>query len=293
MELYDSVNRNKRNSLALMFVMLILVFAVAWAISYVVRLGSFGLILALILSGVYAWGGYFYSDKIVLSMSNARLADRKQYPHYINAVEGLAIAAGIPTPAAYVVEDDAPNAFATGRDPQHASVAVTTGLLKIMDRYELEGVLAHELSHVKNYDIRFATLVVVLVGAIAIMGDIAMRMLFFGGGRRDEKGGNGILMLIGLAFIVLAPIFAQLVHLAISRKREFLADASSVQLTRDPSGLGSALAKIGKSTLRVKNATDTTASLYIANPIPNKFLSLFSTHPPIEERIAALKKIAA
>jgi len=291
MELYESVNRNKRNSILLIFVMLALVFAVAWALTYVTRLGTFGLILALLLSGAYAWGGYFYSDKIVLKMSNAKPADKKQYPHYVNAIEGLAIAAGIPMPAAYVIEDDAPNAFATGRDPLHASVAVTTGLLKIMDRYELEGVLAHELSHIKNYDIRFATLVVVLVGAIAIMGDFAMRMLFYGGGRRDSKGGGGLLLILGLALIILAPIFAQLVHLAISRKREFLADASSVQLTRDPSGLSSALAKIGKSTLRVKNATDATASLYISNPLPNKFLSLFSTHPKIEERIAALKKI--
>lgn len=291
MELYESVNRNKRNSLLLMLAMLILVFALAWAITYVVRMGSFGAVIALLLSGLYAWGGYYYSDKIVLSMSNAKPADKKQYPHYVNSVEGLAIAAGIPAPRAYVIEDDAPNAFATGRDPQHAAVAVTTGLLKQMDRYELEGVLAHELSHIKNYDIRFATLAVVLVGAIAIMGDFAMRMLFYGGGRREGKGGGGILLIVGLALIILAPIFAQLVHLAISRKREFLADASSVQLTRDPSGLSSALVKIGKSTLRVKNATDTTASLYIANPLPNKFVALFSTHPKIEDRIAALKKI--
>ncbi|MBS3069783.1 M48 family metallopeptidase [Candidatus Micrarchaeota archaeon] len=291
MELYESVNRNKRNSLLLMLLMLAVVFATAWAISYLVNMGAFGAILALVIAFAYAIGGYYYSDKIVLSMSGAKPADRRVHAHYVNTVEGLAIAAGIPSPAAYVIEDDAPNAFATGRDPQHAAVAVTTGLLKTMDRYELEGVLAHELSHVKNYDVRFATIAVVLVGAVAIMGDIAIRMMFFGGGRRDGKGGNAILMVVGIALIILAPIFAQLVHLAISRKREFLADASAVQLTRNPLGLSSALEKIGKSKMRVKNATDATASLYIANPIPNKLMSLFSTHPPIEERIAALKRI--
>lgn len=291
MELYEAASRNRRNSLILMLIMFAAVFAAAWAISYVVDMGALGVVLALALSFAYAFGGYYYSDKIVLAVSGAKPADRKEHAHYINTIEGLAIAAGIPAPKAYVIEDEAPNAFATGRDPKHAAVAVTSGLLKLMDRYELEGVLAHEMSHVKNYDVRFATIAVVLVGAVAIMGDFAMRMMFFGGGRRDERGGNPALLIIGIALIVLAPIFAQLVHLAISRKRELLADASAVQLTRDPSGLASALEKIGKKNMRVKNATDATASLYIANPLPNKIMSLFSTHPPIEERIAALKKI--
>ncbi len=289
-ELYDQIGRNKRNSLILMLFMLILVAATLWAFSYIMNFGDFGFILAIFIAIVYVLIGYYWSANIVIAMSGAKEADKQEYPYLYNTVDGLSIAAGIPMPKIYVVNDPAPNAFATGRDPQHSIVAVTTGLLDMMNRQELEGVLAHELSHIKNYDIRFMTFAVVMVGLIAILGNLAMRMLFFGGGRDDRKG-SGMLMLIGIVFIILAPIFGTLVRLAISRKREFLADADAALLTRYPDGLASALQKIAGSNMKVKNASDTTASLYIADPLGKKFLGMFASHPPLQERIAALKKM--
>ena len=288
---YDAIGENKRNSLLLILVVFALVVAMAVSIAYVTKLGPIGPVLAVIIAIAYSIGGYYYSDSVVLAISGAKPAEKKEYPYYYNVAEGLSIAAGIPMPKLYVIEDNAANAFATGRDPQHSAIAVTTGLLKLMNRAELEGVVAHEMSHIKNYDIRFATLAVVMVGMVSIMGSFATRYLFWGGGRdRGGKGGgNAILMIIGLALIILSPIIAQLVRLALSRQREFLADATGAQITRYPPGLASALEKIGKAGGAVKGATDATASLYFANPLPGKLMSLFSTHPAVEERVKRLK----
>lgn len=288
-QLYDQISGNKWKSWALMLLIFILVIFVGLFFGWLTGLGDFGLLLALIFAVGYSFVGYYYSDKIVLSVSGAKEADPKKYAYLCNVVEGLAIAAGVPAPKVYVIEDSAPNAFATGRDPQHGAVAVTTGLLEMMDRKELEGVIGHELSHIKNYDVRFATIAVVMVGAIAIMANFALRLSFFGSGERRKGGGGAFLLIIGIILIILAPIFAQLVQLAISRKREYLADASGALLTRYPEGLASALEKLSKSKEPVKHASSATAPLYITNPLPGKFLGLFSTHPPIEDRIKALR----
>lgn len=270
-----------------MFVISLLVIFVAGFFGYLTGLGEFGLVLALFIAIAYSFFGYYYSDKIVLSISGAKEADPRKYPYLCNTVEGLSIAAGIPAPKAYVIEDSAPNAFATGRDPKHGAVAVTTGLLNMLNRKELEGVIGHEISHIKNYDIRFATMAVVMIGMISIMGNLALRMMFYG--RRDRKGAGGLILIIGLVLIILAPIFGQLVRLAISRKREYLADASSALLTRYPDGLADALEKLDKSKEKVKNASDATASLYIVNPLSGKLSGLFATHPPIDKRVKALR----
>ena len=288
-QLYDQISRNKRKSYILIISAFILVLIVGYFFGYLTGLGDFGIMFAFILAILYNIIGYYYSDKIVMSISGAREVDKKEYPYLYNTIEGLSIAAGIPVPRMYVIEDDAPNAFATGRDPKHGAIAVTTGLLKIMNRQELEGVIAHEMSHINNYDIRFATLVVILVGVVSIMGNIALRTMFHSRGRREK--GNGILLVIGLVLMILAPIFGELVRLAISRKREFLADASGALLTRYPEGLASALEKIGKTKKIVKNANETTAPLYIADPLPGKLLGLFSTHPPVEERVGILRSM--
>jgi heat shock protein HtpX len=292
-KLYDQISGNKWKSWALMLAIFVLVIITGFFFGYMTGLGDLGLLLALFLAVAYSFFGYYYSDRIVLGISGAKEADPNKYPNLCNTVEGLAIAAGIPAPKAYVIEDSAPNAFATGRDPAHGAIAVTTGLLNMMNRKELEGVIGHEMSHIKNYDIRFATIAVVMVGMISIMGNIAMRILFYGGyrGGGERRKGEAVLLIIGIILIILAPIFAQLVRLAISRKREFLADASGALLTRYPDGLADALEKLGKSTEGVKNASDVTAPLYIVNPLSGKISGLFSTHPPIEERIKALREM--
>jgi heat shock protein HtpX len=237
-------------------------------------------------------GSYWFSDKIVVAMAGAKPAGDAEYPELHNVVENLAITAGLPKPKIYVINDPAPNAFATGRNKEHAVIAVTTGLLAMMDRSELEGVLAHELSHIGNRDMLVSTVAVVLVGFITIAADIFLRSNIFGGGNRDEKQ-NPILMIVAVAFIVLAPIAATLIRLAISRKREFLADASGALLTRYPEGLANALRKIGSYQAPMRRASNATAHLYISNPFgPSAAMSglakLFMTHPPIEERIKAL-----
>jgi heat shock protein HtpX len=227
---------------------------------------------------------------MILGMSGAKEAKKDEYPFLYNVVEGLAIASNIPMPKLYVIQDPSPNAFATGRDPQHASVAVTSGLLSMLKREELEGVIAHEISHIANFDIRFSMIAVVFVGAIALLGDMAWRMMYLGGGGRGrDRGGGGILIIIGLLFVILAPIFASLVRFAISRQREYLADANGARMTRYPAGLASALEKIKNAGIPTAGANDTTASLYFSNPFPNKLGFVFATHPPIDERIKRLK----
>ena len=236
---------------------------------------------------------YWFSDKIVLSLSGAHLADRKQYFDLYTTVENLSITAGLPMPKVYVINDTAPNAFATGRDAKHAVVAVTTGLLAILEKNELEGVIAHELSHIGNRDMLISTVAVVLVGFVSILADVFMRSLWFGGDRdNDNKGGNA-LVIIGIILSILAPIFAMLIQLAISRKREFLADASGALLTRYPEGLASALGKISQYSKPMNRQSKAIAHLYIADPkgasLGKTIRGLFSTHPPAEDRIKVLR----
>ena len=256
--------------------------------------------MALIVSGIMSFGSYYYSDKIVLSISGAKEANRKQYFDFYTVTENLSLASGLPKPKLYVIDDSAPNAFATGRDPEHAVVCATTGLLDKLNRTELEGVIAHELTHVKNYDIRLMSIVSVLVGTIALLGDWFLRMSLWGRGNRDKdnKEAGALFIILGLIFAILSPIIAQLIQLAISRQREFMADAGSVSITRQPSGLISALKKISADQEPLEVANKATAHLYISNPFKKShtsgvsmFANLFNTHPPMDKRIAALEKM--
>ncbi len=295
--LYQQIQSNKRNSLLLILFVLAAVIAAVAAYSYAVR-GDFVLpVIAAIIAVPSSLIGYYQGDKIALLTNRAHELPDEAAPDVHNVIENLAITAGIPKPKIYLIDSPALNAFATGRDPEHASIAVTTGLIQNLTRTELEGVLAHELSHVKNYDIRFATLVAIFVGFVVILSDLFTRSMFWGGGRRRNSDGEGgqagaILFVVGLVFLILSPIFAKLVQLAISRQREYLADSSGVLLTRYPEGLASALEKIGHSS-PLETAGKATAHLYISNPFKSRALTgLFSTHPPIEERIKRLRSIA-
>lgn len=283
---YDEISRNKRDSYLLMLTVFLILIGIAYIVSSIFE-STFLLILMTFISIVYILTGYYYSDRIVLAVSGAREVDPKRYIYLHNVVEGLSIAAGIPKPKVYIINDDAPNAFATGRDPEHSAVVVTTGLLKIMNREELEGVISHEISHIKNYDIKFMTLIAVLVGLVSMIANISTRMLLFGRGNR--RNGNIILMIIGLILIILSPIFANLIRLAVSRRREFLADATGAKITRYPDGLANALEKLKTHNTHVKTATDATAHLFIASPLKKKISNLFSTHPPLDERIRRLR----
>ncbi len=297
--MYEQISRNKWKSAALIVFFMAFIFVLTWFFEYVTGWGKGGLVLAVVVSMVMAAGGYYSSDKVVLAISRARPATKEEYPYLYNVVEGLAIAAGVPAPRCYVIDDTAPNAFATGRNPQHAVICVTTGLLQKLNRVELEGVVAHEMSHIKNFDIRLQTVVVVMAGIVALLSDWMLRSFFWGGRRRGGRGrGSGgagaVLVIVGLALAVLAPFFATIIQLAVSRKREFLADASGAMLTRYPAGLASALRKIAADTEPLEAANKATAHLYIVNPLKNlkgTVNKLFSTHPPIEERIAALEKM--
>ena len=294
--IYEQISRNKRNSILLCILFIIFVGFFGWVFGRLTALGNMGIVLAVLIATIWAFGSYYYSDRIVLVISGARQLEKYEFPHLFHAVEGLAIAAGIPAPRVYVIEDSAPNAFATGRNPEHAIVCVTTGLLQKLNRLELEGVIAHELSHVKNYDILFGSLVVVMVGVVALLSDWILRSFLWGGDRRRREEGGGqaaaILLIVGMLLAILAPIIAQLVRLAISRKREFLADASGAMLTRYPKGLADALRKLDADTEPLEAANKATAHMYIVNPLKEHggvINNLFSTHPPIEERIKALE----
>lgn len=254
----------------------------------------------LVFSGLATFSSYFFSDKLVIASSGAKLADKKTYRQLYTTVENLSIAAGIPMPKVYVVDDPAPNAFATGRDPKHAAVVATTGLLEVMKNAELEGVISHELSHVRGYDTRLMGVVAILVGSLVILSDFVTRSMFFGGFSRDNdrETRNGIFVLIALLVAILAPIAAMLIQLAISRRREYQADASGVLLTRYPEGLASALEKIAANPRVLKHASNATAHLYIENPYKadtkkhtSWLINLFSTHPPAEERIKILRSM--
>jgi len=302
---YNQIGANKRNSLLLalfvMFLFGVLGFAIGYAIAGSVP-GALGVAgVALLFGGLAAVGSYFGGDSLVLSVSGAKEVDETSAPQLLNVVREMAIAANIPMPKVYVIDDTAPNAFATGRDPKHASVAITTGLLEKLDREELQGVMGHELSHVRNFDIRFATIVGVLVGSIALMADFFLRFTFWGGGRRsnnrDSGGGGGlqaIMFVVAIVLSILAPIAARLVQLAVNRQREYLADASSIQLTRNPYGLERALAKISADTEVLEVANRATQHMYFTNPIKKfeeRSSGLFSTHPATLDRINRLRDL--
>jgi heat shock protein HtpX len=290
--LYTQQSRNVTRTWVLMGSFLVLVIAIGWLFSLYFNSSAI-LYFAVALSLAMNVGAYWFSDKVALSSSGAVPADEHTYKELHRIVENLSITAGLPKPRVYIIEDPAPNAFATGRDADHAAIAVTTGLLHMMDRSELEGVLAHEFSHIGNRDILVMTVVVVLVGVISMMANIAMRISFWGGDR-DNKEGGIIIVIATIAAMILAPIAAQIIQLAISRRREFLADASGALLTRYPEGLESALQKLGGYEAPMQRASAATAHLFISNPFGaheagNFFSKLFSTHPPIPDRIKALE----
>lgn len=289
--MWEEIAKNKRESWLLFFFFILFIIVLGWVFGLVWGIGYWGTVIAFFLAILLAFGAFYNSDKIVLAISKARPATHKEYTYLDNTVEGLAIAAGIPKPKIYVIDDLAPNAFATGRDPEHAVICVTTGLMKKLNRAELEGVLAHETSHIKNYDIRFMMLVTVMVGMVALLSDFMLRTFVWGGGRSRERG-NGLIMVIAIALAILAPIAALLMKLALSRRREYLADANGALLTRYPEGLASALEKLKEDKNPLQTANKATAHLYIINPLREhkSFLNnLFSTHPPIDDRIKRLR----
>lgn len=298
---YQLVAKNKRKSLFVMAGFILFVIGAAYAMSVGLGYGPEFIGAAFIFSGVMSFASYWFSDKIILSISGAQKADRQQFFDFYTVAENLAASQRMPLPELYVIPDSAPNAFATGRDPNHAVVVATTGLLSKLNRSEIEGVVAHELAHVQNYDIRLMSIVSILVGMLVLLSDWLMRMSFFGGGGRDRReGGNlqAILAIVGLILVLISPIIANLIKLAISRKREFLADASAAAMTKNPEGLARALEKISRDHEPLEAANKATAHLYIASPLKDAkgsahwFAQLFMTHPPVEERIAALRNIA-
>ncbi|OGD56249.1 zinc metalloprotease HtpX [Candidatus Berkelbacteria bacterium RBG_13_40_8] len=292
--MYKEIDSNKRRTVLLMGLFLIFVIGLGYLLSYIFD-NYFILVIAVLIAVIQSLVSYYYSDSITLAISQAKEVPREEpFLELHRLVENLSITAGLPKPRIYVIDDSAPNAFATGRDPKHAAIAVTTGLLDKLDKVELEGVIAHELSHDGNYDIRLMTIVVVLVGVVALLSDFFLRYLWFGGGRRRDGDGGGqlqlILLIVGIAMAILAPLAATLIQLSISRKREYLADASGALLTRYPEGLASALEKISKDPEKLEVANRATAHLYIESPIKGKNVSsLFSTHPPVEDRIKRLR----
>ena len=300
--MFEMIKANKRRSALLIFSFVVLLSLVGAAFGLLFGAGPTGAIIALVFSGAMAFVSYWKADTVALAVSRAHPADPQQYQRLHNLVEGLCIAGGLPKPRVYIVDDPAPNAFATGRNPKHAAIAVTTGLLEKMNRVELEGVIAHELSHVRNYDILVSTLAVTLVGSIALLTNIGMRMMWWNGGRvrreGDRDGGNP-LALVGLVLLIFAPIIAKLMQAAVSRRRETLADVSAVQMTRYPPGLISALEKLRDDSTVTHSATTATAHMWIEQPMSGvgdagRFGALnrmFDTHPPLDERIALLREL--
>lgn len=302
--MYDQVAQNKRRSLALAAVFVILTSAVIWAVMQLMGGGGIGILgIAGVISIATAWAAYWKSDEVALKMSRAVPADPTEYARLHNLVEGLCIASGVPKPRLYVIDDVAPNAFATGRNPKHGAIAVTTGLLAMMDRVELEGVLAHELSHIKNNDILVATMAVTMVGLLALVSDWFIRLMWWNGGRRgrnDPQGGAApYLAFIGFGLLILAPLIAKLLQLAVSRSRESLADVSAVEMTRYPPGLISALEKLRDDNTVVHASSRATAHLWIESPIArvepegrlSKWNRMYDTHPPLDDRINALREL--
>lgn len=286
--MYSAIAANKRKTILIMAIFLVIIGALGWVFSAIYGTYEF-LYLALIVGGVYALIQYFAAAKLALAMNGAQEVTKQQAPRLYRTVENLSIATGMPMPKVYVIDDPAPNAFATGRDPNHAVVCATTGLLNMMNDTELESVMAHELGHVKNYDIRVMMIVFGLVSAIGLIADLLLRMMWWGGNDRDREA-NPIVIVLGIAAAILAPLIAMFVQLAVSRQREYLADGTSALTTRYPEGLISALQKIEASGSTMRRQNTSTAHLFFANPLRGKSLAnLLSTHPPIEARIARLK----
>ena len=292
---YDQISRNKRNSVILMILVLAVLMVLGYVIGIVLGPEYFTIvmILSIIISIIYIWAGYYYSDKIALASVNAKPADKIQHRQLINSVESMSLASGLPMPRVYVMNNPQINAFATGRDPKHAVICVTTGALEKLDKRELEGVIAHEMGHVANFDIRFMTLIAVLVGMVAIISEIFLRSLWFKGNDERDGRANLIFMLIGIALAILAPLVTSLIQLAVSRKREYTADATAVKFTRTPSGLVAALKKINNehTPANKHQINKAVAPLFISDPFKSKIQNLFSTHPPIEKRIEILQRM--
>jgi heat shock protein HtpX len=296
-DFYREIRRNKLRTAVILLAFILLIAVAGTAVDLLLGFGVAGVIVALVIASILGFVSYYNSDKVALAAARARPADGPEYQRYHNLVEGLCIAAGLPKPRLYVVDDPAPNAFATGRNPKHAALAVTTGLLEEMNRVELEGVIAHELSHVKNYDILASTVAVIAVGAVALLANIGLRFWIFGGNRDEgDDGGLGIILAIASIFLlILAPIAAQMMQFAMSRKRELLADATGVQLTRYPPGLASALKKLQSDQAVIRHANHATAQLWIESPLDRQenakgswLNRAFDTHPPLDERIKIL-----
>lgn len=296
--MFENIKKNKIESGIIVSIFIIAITLIVYYICNALNLGIVSIVIALVFSIGSAWGSYYYSDKIVLSLNRARPATKEEDLKLVNILDALMVTAGLPSkPRLYVVEDSQPNAFATGRNPENAVICVTTGLLEKLNYYELEGVIAHEMSHIKNYDIRLSCVVSVMVGFIVMISDIFSRMLFWGGvkDRDSDNKGNVILMLIGLVFLILSPIFGSVMQLALSRKREFLADSTAVELTRNPDGLISALEKLENDPNQLETANNATANMYIVNPFKKegkkKTTNIWSTHPSTADRIEALRNI--
>ncbi len=294
---HDEQSRNRRDSLLLAVIVSAVLFALIVSISYIWAPDAVFVMvpIALLFVFIYTWSSYQYGDRVVLSSTGAVPAEGSQYTYLNDTVEGLAIAAGIPKPSVYVVPSDEINAFATGKDPEHASVAVTAGLMRSLNRQELEGVVAHELSHIRNRDVQFMTLVAVLVGLAGILSHMILRSYWWGGrrGRRDRDRGNIGLIIVAVGFVlaIFAPILTRLVQLAVSRRREYMADASGAELTRYPDGLADALEKIMKHNRGDMKVSEAVSHLFIADPNRSALDALYATHPPIEERIKRLREM--
>lgn len=287
--MYSAIAANKRNTVIIMAVFVGIVGAIGWVFGYLNGNTSIALGV-IIVAAIYALVQYFLASKLAVMTTGAQEIQRTDNPRFYRIVENLAITTGSPMPKVYIINDPAPNAFATGRDPQHAVVAATTGILDIMDDRELEAVMAHEMGHVRNYDIRVSMIAFGLVSAIGILSDIALQMFFFGGDNRRDNNVNPIVMVLGIILIILSPIIAAMIQLAISRQREYLADATSALTTRDPEGLASALEKLEHYSQPMQRQSSSTAHLFFVSPLKPGFISgLFSTHPPLEARIARLR----
>ena len=300
--MFENIKKNKIESGIIIAIFILVITLIVYYVCHALNLGTFSIVFALVFSIISAWGSYYYSDKIVLSLNRARPATKEEDLKILNILDSLMVTSGLSSkPRLYVVDDPQPNAFATGRNPENAVICVTTGILEKLDYYELEGVIAHELSHIKNYDIRLSCIVSVMVGFIVMLSDIFSRALFWGRLEKDSNSdnkANGILMIFGLICLILSPIFGSLMQLALSRKREFLADATAAEFTRNPDGLISALQKLEDDTNQLATANSATANMYIVNPFKKntkegkkKSSSLWSTHPSTEDRIEALRNL--
>ena len=293
--MFEDIKRNKMKSCFIILLFLAFIAVIVYYICMALDLGKTSIVIAMIFAIISTWGSYYYSDRIVLSLNKARPATREENQKLVNILDSLVVSSGLPaTPKLYIVEDSQPNAFATGRNPEHAVICVTTGLLDKLEYYELEGVLAHEMSHIKNYDIRLSAVLTVMVGLVIILSDFFSRAFLWTRFDNDNRNSSGIMVLVSVVLLVLAGFFGKLMKLAISRKREFMADATAVEFTRNPDALISALAKLDADTSKLEQANNSTENMYIVTPFKGKQKKAnnwFSTHPSIEDRIEAIKNL--